>query len=577
MRYRRFLVVIAAAMLLVAYSGCGSDEKKESASIVPGGHIPKMKSEKAADGSSGDRIAAADNGAIDLSLLRRDDIAAIVIRPRQIAQSPLVAEQLKDETIAGAIKKFGIDPSEVEQIVVISRMGEMYPGHPQLVPTVITHFTHDVDAKEVLAKLQAAESGPGRPNPIEEVMVGGKTCLDTGGAFMTYAASKNTIIMAPRQIMGTVVSATEPNGPLFERLKKADADNHIIVAVETGDFPNQNIEAAKKGASPLVMNYLDAIKTLRGGTATFNLTAPSMLRVVLDAKSAEMAGNAEELLQQTLRMAGGSLLVAKQAMPKDDRAKFGPLLKLADESVNGAKTTKSGSQVTLNVIRPEILDTASESIIGAVRQYVMESRAAGQRLQQLKNTMHIGIAMIMYEQANRSFPPAVIEKDGRPLLSWRVAILPFLEADALYRQFHLDEPWDSPHNLEVAKTMPSYFQSPDSPSDGKTRVMLFTGKGAAFDGGKKVCTADIRDGTSNTILCVEAGPDKAVPWTKPEDLAFDPENPLAALGKVSPQGIVAAFFDGSMHLLKVDNKTLKALITPDGGEPVNPAKVSVRL
>ena len=78
---------------------------------------------------------------------------------------------------------------------------------------------------------------------------------------------------------------------------------------------------------------------------------------------------------------------------------------------------------------------------------------------------------------------------------------------------------------------------------------------------------------SNTILCVEAGADKAVPWTKPEDLPFDPEKPLAALGKVSPKGFIAAFFDGTCEQLKVDNKTLKALITPDGGEVIDLAKL----
>ena len=69
---------------------------------------------------------------------------------------------------------------------------------------------------------------------------------------------------------------------------------------------------------------------------------------------------------------------------------------------------------------------------------------------------------------------------------------------------------------------------------------------------------------------MEAGPDKAVPWTKPEDLPFDPEKPLAALGKVSPQGFIAAYFDGHVALLKrIDNKTLKAAISPGGGESVD--------
>ena len=75
--------------------------------------------------------------------------------------------------------------------------------------------------------------------------------------------------------------------------------------------------------------------------------------------------------------------------------------------------------------------------------------------------------MTVYASTNgQCFPPAVIEKDGKPLLSWRVALLPYMNEDALYKQFHLDEPWDSPHNLELAKTVPFNFQSPDSPEEG---------------------------------------------------------------------------------------------------------------
>ena len=191
----------------------------------------------------------------------------------------------------------------------------------------------------------------------------------------------------------------------------------------------------------------------------------------------------------------------------------------------------------------------------------------------MNNFRQIALAMLMYEQTHRSFPPAAIEKDGKPLLSWRVAVLPFLDQNALYKQFHLDEPWDSPNNLEAAKNMPAVFQAADKSGDGKTRVVLFTGKGSAFEGGKAISSMDIRDGSSNTILCVQAGPDKAVPWAKPEDLPFDAENPLAAMGEVSPQGFIAAFFDGHVMQLKVDNQTLKALITPSGGEPIDQAKL----
>jgi hypothetical protein len=79
-----------------------------------------------------------------------------------------------------------------------------------------------------------------------------------------------------------------------------------------------------------------------------------------------------------------------------------------------------------------------------------------------------------------------------------------------------------------------------------------------------------------TIMFAEAGPEKAVPWTKPEDLPFDPEKPSAALGKVPAGGFPAGFFDGWVSTLKVDDKTLKALITPAGGEAIRPYGVPDR-
>ena len=204
MRCRRSFAALTTAVLLVVSSGCGGENKKDSSSTGSGG-----------------QGAAANKGPIDVSLVTPDDFAAIVIHPRRIAQSPLVAELLKDETIAAAIKKFGIDPSEVEQIVVLLRMVAIRPGQREPIPVTIVRFTHDVDAKEVLTKLQAA--GPHGPEPIQEVKVGGKTCFDLGGpdAPMAYAPSKNTIVLTcKRESWPTVVSAAEPKGPLLERLKR---------------------------------------------------------------------------------------------------------------------------------------------------------------------------------------------------------------------------------------------------------------------------------------------------------------------------------------------------------------------
>ena len=68
----------------------------------------------------------------------------------------------------------------------------------------------------------------------------------------------------------------------------------------------------------------------------------------------------------------------------------------------------------------------------------------------VNNMKQIGLALHNSHDAQGGFPaPAITSKDGKPLLSWRVKILPYIEEKKLYEDFHLDEPWNSPHNLTL--------------------------------------------------------------------------------------------------------------------------------
>jgi hypothetical protein len=158
-----------------------------------------------------------------------------------------------------------------------------------------------------------------------------------------------------------------------------------------------------------------------------------------------------------------------------------------------------------------------------------------------------------------------------PLLSWRVAILPFLEEEKLWREFRMEEPWDSPHNKKLLSRMPKLY----APVRGKTRepfttyYQVFTGKDAPFNGMiSPRIPASFPDGLSNTFLVVEAG--EPVPWTKPDDLPYLADKPLPKLGGLFPDGFHAAMGDGSVRFIpkKTDEKTLRAVITPRGGEEV---------
>ena len=75
-------------------------------------------------------------------------------------------------------------------------------------------------------------------------------------------------------------------------------------------------------------------------------------------------------------------------------------------------------------------------------------------------------------------PAASHDKNGKPLLCWRVHILPYLGEEKLYKEFHLDEPWDSPHNKKLLSQMPKIYRAPGAlaADTSATYYQVFVGK-----------------------------------------------------------------------------------------------------
>lgn len=186
----------------------------------------------------------------------------------------------------------------------------------------------------------------------------------------------------------------------------------------------------------------------------------------------------------------------------------------------------------------------------------------------------ISFGFAQHALVKKAYPTAYsTAPDGTPLLSWRVHLLPYLNQEKLYREFHLDEPWDSPHNKELIKKIPEFYQQPRRAEiDGKTTFLALVHADSAFTADlMKLRENSFRDGAANTIVVVEADPDRAVVWTKPEDIAFDPAQPFAGLGKAWDEGFHVATLDSKVHFIpnSASPEEFKALVTRDGGEPVN--------
>lgn len=218
----------------------------------------------------------------------------------------------------------------------------------------------------------------------------------------------------------------------------------------------------------------------------------------------------------------------------------------------------------------------------------LDSWREGRRLAQDEaNLKTLGQGLIAFAEAHQNRLPqatAFRTPTGRPALSWRVAILPYIGEEALYRQFHLDEEWDSAHNRSLIARMPKVFLLPGQPDDGSGRTwyQVFVGPGSLFElkkDPKKLAPSrsgqpllglrwptDVPDGVQKTLLIATAR--TGVVWTLPDDLEYEGRGLLPPLGGHLSKGYQVVFADGTVKLLPQTTslETLRAMISRNGGD-----------
>jgi len=209
-------------------------------------------------------------------------------------------------------------------------------------------------------------------------------------------------------------------------------------------------------------------------------------------------------------------------------------------------------------------------LIALLLPAVQQAREGARRSMCKNNLKRIGLAMHNYHDMYDTFPPAYIpDSDGKPMHSWRVLLLPFLDGQLMHAQYDFDKPWDDPQNLAVTRNTPMNFRCPSATGQtNTTHYVLISGPGTCFEGAEGMPIRDIKDGTSQTILVVESH-DTAVPWYEPRDLS------IAELGSAGPTtrhmaGFHVLFADGRVQMMSdtISFDELKALLSPSGREPL---------
>jgi prepilin-type processing-associated H-X9-DG protein len=455
-------------------------------------------------------------------------------------------------------KLVGVPPADIERLTLV--FVDLVP-QSEPIPLAFVATAKPFDKEKVLAAVAPGAKEERRKD--QTLYVGGKE-PERGVYFIGDRAYVTSTADEVRSFLER--PAPKKEGAQAAALRLAAEKHALVIGVSPQPFITQAGERLEEEIGPF-----KALLKTESATLVADVGDEARGQAKLVYGSEKDAREAEQAVKTGLAMGREALakIIEEMGREKDAMTQLSQLLKQFQGGLKDATVEHKGSEVALAMHFKPDLSAGGLALVEMVERI----HGSAARIQSQNNLKQIAIAMINYGDTYGHLPAqGVFGQDGKPLLSWRVLILPYIEQDNLYKQFHLDEPWDSEHNKKLLAQMPKTYAMPGSPKGTTdTHYLCFVGPGAFFEGKKGLkFPGEFVDGTSNTIMTVEAA--KGVPWTKPEDLPFDPKGELPKLGGQFPGGFNVGMCDGSVRFLsnKISKETLKAAITRNGGEVLGP-------
>lgn len=526
-------LLMVGGLLLAASCGCSSD----SAEVVSGKSVDMSGVKQRADLQP----LAPKNG-LDLKLASDLFAAGLVIHPQRIFEHEALGPDLCRELLGEWATETEFPWEECQQVLLV------FPaptgGPTQTLPVAQCDFENPIEM-ESLASESFLESF--QPSSTESNL-----WIDEANKIAIYQAAETRLIAGDREFVRAYAEDRLPRaGKLARLLGQLDLEADITGAANGTAFSAlaQNAGGGQAGAGSFPERIEFAI----------DLNSETLGRLSFDVANEREANELEKQFEVSRGTLKAFAKPMAQAMASNGNSATRSLfVKVAGETIDGLRFVKLGDQqVELLMKRPKGFEPA----LTAFMELMAEERQWNQRQERLEEVAQAAKKALEQEKLPTG---QAAEETG---LSWRVHLLPSLGEQELFDQFHLDEPWDSEHNLSLLDQMPIAFQTGESPTE--TSIIVVAGEQTAWQ--QTPPSLEPADGAELTIMLVEAGDEKLRPWTQPDTERFDSDDDWDELALPRRPFLMVAFLDG--HVRRIPRATgariVRALFTPEGGEALS--------
>jgi hypothetical protein len=513
-------------------------------------------------------VAQINQNFVGKDYLPADAIATAVVTVSDTMESS--AAELYPTEVADAWCKqnFGVEARDIIQAKLV--VGALGPVGPMF--GCVLRLKADFDVKNI---------NPDMLDIQNSVDIDGNTAYGLRGmpGMVMCAKDPRTVLVGSGSYVPNMLLAENgvPNGVLG---KRADSTQHkgtltaVTVVEPIRPMINGLLQVQVEQVPPPFVKFLRLPNLIEALLIRMDLQNPEDgMRLVMVAGDEAKATECLDTLNEGMRLGQQMLLAQVNQAAADDpvaQATTKYMQRLSEHYVEMMTPQQEGRRLTITVNASQAMATQGV-LVGLLLPAVQAAREAARRMSSVNNLKQIGLAIHNYHVTRKKMPQNITSEDGTPLLSWRVAILPFIEQNELYQEFKLDEPWDSRHNIKLLDRMPAIFKHPGIvTAPGTTVYQRPVGKGLMSPVGK-LGFRDVTDGLSNTIMSLESLREDAVKWTKPEDVRLDSDFPLKMLLDGTREGLNVLMADGAVMYItnKMEPALFKALLTRNGREIVD--------